>query len=335
MANTFFLAPLADFTSKTLDGAITDSASTITLNSTTNLTAPGYAVIDRQDSSGNNTPNSREVIFYTGISGNDLTGCSRGANNSTARAHSSGAIVEFSPTVGMWNNLATIVSSGLDSNGYLKALNSPVSVAQFDAGFLRASGALMSVVTITGHLNASGASVVGITAPLADPTNTPRLAVSSIASIAQLDVIRIPSVTIPSIASIGILHIGTHLNASAASISGSFLSSKVITASRDLSAANGNVAYTGVGFKPTSIFAFGVVSGEVGDQSIGFGDSAKGAYTIEGNNTPQGNLLYMTSSIGNAATADIASYDADGFTLTWTKVSSPTGTAQLRFICFR
>ena len=147
MASTIFLAPTANFVSKTLNGAITDSATTITLNNTTSLTAPGYAVIDRTDSTGTSTPNAREVIYYTGISGSDLTGVTRAADGSTARSHNDGAIVETMPTIGMWNSLATIVSSALDGSGYLKAIPSPVSISQ------------MHIAT---RLSISGASVTGI-----------------------------------------------------------------------------------------------------------------------------------------------------------------------------
>lgn len=175
---TFYLAPTANFVSKTLNGAITDAGTTITLNNTTNLIAPGVAVIDRTDSAGTSTPNAREVIAYTGISGNDLTGVTRGFDNSTARSHADGAIVEFAPAVGMWNNLTTIVSSALTGDGYLKAINSPVSIAigrftQFDtpsiasiarleSPFIKAASGIISIATVAGHLNVSGASVVGL-----------------------------------------------------------------------------------------------------------------------------------------------------------------------------
>lgn len=164
---TLFLAPTANFLQKSLNGAITDSAATITLNSTTNMQAPGYIVIDRTDSNGTSTPNAREVVSYTGIAGNDLTGCVRGADNSTARQHSDGAIVETMPTVGLFNSLATIVGSGFTEDGYLKAINSPVSiaigqfmrlnvesiasVARLEGGFIKA-----------GHLNLSTASITGL-----------------------------------------------------------------------------------------------------------------------------------------------------------------------------
>lgn len=126
---SLFLAPTANYIQTTLNGAITDSATTITLNSTTNLQAPGYVVINRVSSSGVATPNSREVVSYTGISGSDLTGCTRGADNSTNRSHSNGAIVETMPTVGMWNDLRNAFSNAFTADSVLKAIISPVSIS--------------------------------------------------------------------------------------------------------------------------------------------------------------------------------------------------------------
>ena len=161
MANTIYLASNINFLQTTLNGAVNSSAGTITLTSTTNIKAPGYIVIDRQNSSAVATPNSREVVSFTGISGNDLTGCTRGADGSTARAHNDGAIVELNPTSGMWNSLATIVSAGFDGSGYLQAINSPASIAigQFK-GLALISTASIAKLNIGTHLEASGASVV-------------------------------------------------------------------------------------------------------------------------------------------------------------------------------
>jgi len=151
MANLAFVAPTVNYKQTTLNGSITSGANTITLNSAANLQAPGYIVIDRQDANGNNTPTAREVVSYTGISSNNLTGCTRGADNSTAAAHNDGALVETMPTVGMWNSLTTIVMSGLDSNGLLNPIASGVSVAAITSNSL----------TATQALNVSGASING------------------------------------------------------------------------------------------------------------------------------------------------------------------------------
>ena len=134
---------------------------TITLNSVTGMQAPGYIVIDRTNSAGTSTPNAREVVSYTGISGSDLTGCTRGADGSTARQHSDGAVVETVPTVGMFNSLATIVSQGFTGDGYLKAIASPVSIARGEFNTLYASVASIAQLYMTGRLDVSGASVTG------------------------------------------------------------------------------------------------------------------------------------------------------------------------------
>lgn len=164
---SFFLAPTANFKQTTLNGVIDSSVTTITLNSTANMTAPGYIVIDRVDSNNNSTPNSREVVSYTGIAGSDLTGCTRGADNSTQRSHSDGAIVEVCPTIGMWNNLATITSTAINSDGYLKAINSPVSIARLEsAQAVFASIATIAALEIRSLAVASIASIARLESPL-------------------------------------------------------------------------------------------------------------------------------------------------------------------------
>lgn len=155
------LAPTANFIQTTLNGAITSGAASITLNSVANLPSAGYIVVDRTDSNGNSTPSNREVITYTGITGSQLTGATRGADNSIARSHSDGAIVETMPTVGLWNSLATAVSVGLDVNGLLQAIASPVSITNLISGTMFASIASIAIADIGTQLNASGASITG------------------------------------------------------------------------------------------------------------------------------------------------------------------------------
>ena len=59
----------------TLNGDITNSATTITLTSASGFSVSGTVRI------------GDELITYTGISTNDLTGCTRGTNSTTAAAH--------------------------------------------------------------------------------------------------------------------------------------------------------------------------------------------------------------------------------------------------------
>ena len=81
--NTFggYTTPL---TSTTLNGALLNdtagtggSGTSITLTSTTGFTDPGTILVES------------ELITYTGISGNDLTGITRGTNGTSKAAHSS------------------------------------------------------------------------------------------------------------------------------------------------------------------------------------------------------------------------------------------------------
>lgn len=159
---TMFLAPTINFKQTTLNGAIDDSVTTITVNSATNLQAPGYIVIDRVDANGVSTPSLREVVSYTGISGSDLTGCTRGADGSTAQSHSDTAVVETTPTVGMFNSLATIVAKAVTTDGYLRSTNSPVTVGRLEARNLYASVASIAQIFTNGRLEVSGASITGI-----------------------------------------------------------------------------------------------------------------------------------------------------------------------------
>ena len=158
---TIWYSPSSNFLSTSLNGAINSSVGTITLNSTSGLKAPGYVIIDRQDSTGANTPNAREVVSYTGISGSDLTGCGRGADGSTQRSHSDGALVETMMTVGMWKDLQDFLAVSLATvDGTLR----PVSTATITTLF--GTSLLMSTVTatnvsITNSLYASGASISG------------------------------------------------------------------------------------------------------------------------------------------------------------------------------
>src|SRR3990167_6941718 len=158
---TKYVSPTSNFWSTTLNGAISNSATTITLNSVTGLQAPGYLVLNREDGSGNATPGAREVIYFTGISGSDITGVVRGADGSTARTHSDGALVESVMTVGVWNSLVTVLDRAIDDNGYLRAISSPASISILNAPLGRIPSALISVATVLGHLNASGASITG------------------------------------------------------------------------------------------------------------------------------------------------------------------------------
>ena len=70
-----------DIVSTTLNGSHSSSVTTLTLTSTTGLSTTGTVHI------------GSEQVTYTGILGNDITGCTRGAANTTAATHDSGTVV--------------------------------------------------------------------------------------------------------------------------------------------------------------------------------------------------------------------------------------------------
>jgi hypothetical protein len=145
MAAKLWKAATVNAFSTTLNGSITGSDGTITLTTVTGLQFPGVLVIDRTDGNGNNTPTVREYISYTGISGSQLTGCSRGLAGSTNQAHNSGAIIEEAMSITHWGDLLDWLSVSHDVNG-----NVVIS-----------STATMSVARVYTHINASGASITG------------------------------------------------------------------------------------------------------------------------------------------------------------------------------
>lgn len=79
-------------TSSTLDGNITSTADTITLNTVVGLAGSGFIRIDAED------------IYYTYITGNILGGVYRGQNNTTAVSHTTGTAIYVPqlPAVTVW-----------------------------------------------------------------------------------------------------------------------------------------------------------------------------------------------------------------------------------------
>lgn len=120
------------------------------------------------------------------------------------------------------------------------------------------------------------------------------------------------------------------------------LESKIITATRDVTAGSGDVSYTGVEFSPTVIIALGgFYTTPEARASIGFSDSSIAERVLANLSTDvfynaPGDCLYFADAVGNYQAAVVKTYDADGFTLTCTKSGNPgAGTAKLNFLCLR
>jgi hypothetical protein len=119
------------------------------------------------------------------------------------------------------------------------------------------------------------------------------------------------------------------------------LRSKIISFTRDLTAGSGSVAYTGVGFQPSALFGLGGVGASTTEYQVLFAvaDSSLSVKNmfLGGTLTGPQNATFMFiqngAASGNQAAA-VASYDADGFTLSWVKTGSPTGTFNGYVLCF-
>jgi len=73
-----------------LNGALNNSTTTVTVDSTTGFPATGTIDIDS------------ELITYTGLTGTTFTGCVRGANGTTAASHLDNAIVTNASSWNGW-----------------------------------------------------------------------------------------------------------------------------------------------------------------------------------------------------------------------------------------
>lgn len=113
---------------------------------------------------------------------------------------------------------------------------------------------------------------------------------------------------------------------------------------RDISTASGTQAITGVGFQPTHIIFIGATgaTNKAGSTSI-TGDSGLGnrsnyaAFSgadVEYGDATNGLVLCMGATPDQSYVSGI-SYDSDGFTLTWVKQGSPTGTANITYLAMK
>ena len=99
----------------------------------------------------------------------------------------------------------------------------------------------------------------------------------------------------------------------------------------------GSQSVTGVGFQPVGVF-FNCVQSSSDEASFGFSDGTTEKAIRDENGQTSDTWSWSNSSIhliqdgSNNSSAVVASFDADGFTLTKSKSGSPTGTNQVTFL---
>jgi len=116
---------------------------------------------------------------------------------------------------------------------------------------------------------------------------------------------------------------------------------KVGTFSIDTTTATGTQAITGVGFVPQVCIFFATDSQAAGESSWGMDDgSGENCVYDSHNGTANTYTSIATISIrdlqsaANYYSGEVQSFDSDGFTITWTKNGSPTGTLIIKFIAY-
>lgn len=115
-------------------------------------------------------------------------------------------------------------------------------------------------------------------------------------------------------------------------------SAKIVTFTRVLSVAAGAQSITGVGFAPRLIaWQTGIAAGAAWS-SIGQSDGVTNT-CIEDLGATNAYQAAMAGIQRDAAGAFqsfvLTSFDADGFTITWSKTGAPTATALITATCFR
>lgn len=249
---------------------------------------------------------SAEWISYTSIDGsNELQGVTRGAEGSTGKAHANNVAVAFPISKAHINELNDQFETG--GIGYAQITTPSNPATNRNKLYFKSDELLYSLTdagteSVVGGTKATGAEVT---------TGTDDVKFATSKALADADV-------------------NTRVKSQTGSLT------------RDLSAATGNVAYTGVGFVPTSIVFFSTVSTK--SYSYGASDSDKngqGIYYVLGgasgliSDAQVDAVIYGQAASSNYQVAKVATYDADGFTLTWTKTNTPTGTLIVSYIAYR
>jgi hypothetical protein len=111
---------------------------------------------------------------------------------------------------------------------------------------------------------------------------------------------------------------------------------------KDTSDVSASVSYTGVGFKPRAVIFFAVESSAISSEtSWGLDDGILSHAIADTDVTTEDAYQVCSFSIdiiqgaGIEYTGNTSSFDANGFTISWTKTGAKTGTETVYYIAFR
>jgi hypothetical protein len=116
-------------------------------------------------------------------------------------------------------------------------------------------------------------------------------------------------------------------------------SPKVVQFSRDMTTATGTQSVTGVGFRPSAVIGHNVVDPS-NKQGWGMDDATLSAGTntrdaVGADTWEASNFIHVQFGGGVTYDGTIQSFDADGFTVSWTKAGASTGSLLCRMLCFK
>ena len=106
----------------------------------------------------------------------------------------------------------------------------------------------------------------------------------------------------------------------------------------NLATASGNLSTTGVGFKPSAIIFFNPGSGGTdGSWGLAEGTSNYCTFQVAGAALSSDSTvcIYFYQGAGTRNYGGLFSFDADGFTLSWTKTGAITGTVTIGYLALR
>jgi hypothetical protein len=105
----------------------------------------------------------------------------------------------------------------------------------------------------------------------------------------------------------------------------------------DMTTASGTYPVTGVGFKPSAIIFFAGSVDTDGSWGVANATDSKCIYDGRNDGTYQRNqsAIMIDKAASDYQEGIVTSFDPDGFTITFTKNGSPTGTMTVVYIAFK
>jgi hypothetical protein len=223
------------------------------------------------------------------------------------------------------------------SSGKVLTLTSPsqIDIGNYYYNVFTGAGS----VAVTGGSTYTPAST--LTAAVLKSLNTPYATTTEVKAQTEAEKCISPLTLAALVPALGSANLKQFMNAGATSpewASGV----KIGTFTKDSADAGADVAYTGVGFKPSSVIFLCNVSTTTAT-SIGFDtQSAHGVifdrYAQTASVNWAGNSSYsiiICIGVGVEYDGAIKTFDADGFTITWTKTGNCTGTISVFYLAFR